>query len=179
MADPMTVMAIASTAMAVYGSIYEGKKKAEAARMQASLYQRSADEARRKLAINIDLINQEAEQLSGTQLVKAGGQGKALQGSVLDIVAQTKARAAAEILKQQSITEFEIANMHLKSNLEEFYGDTAETAGYIKGASGLMEIGGYAASIPGKTNTGVKATSGGSSKALGGTSSRPSLFAGG
>jgi hypothetical protein len=136
--DPMTMMAIVSTGMSIYGSINKGKQQKAANEAQASLYEASADETLRRAKINESITREQGDRLIGDQVGAIGSSGRALSGTAFDLLYETAHQTSMEVIRANEIAEFDASQLRYKAQLSRFYGAQAESAGYMNAAGAAI-----------------------------------------
>lgn len=131
----LTALAIASTAFSIYGALNSAQSQAEAYDEQASLFERSALERRRRAEINAEIIQQQGDELIGRQMTAIAGSGRKMTGSAYSIIDDTIKKTAQEIMYNNEIAQYEIDSLQYKARMQEWYGQEAIRAGAINAVS--------------------------------------------
>ena len=131
MADPVTMMMVASTAMSVMGGLREGQVAQQTANF-------NADQAREAAAAKAEQIKQEGERLKGTQIARYGASGVTQEGSPLFMEMDTVRKAKLDELMA-------IYSGEKQANIMKWKGKQKKIASYfgagqsiLTGASGTM-----------------------------------------
>ena len=135
----LTALAVASTAMNIYSSVYGGQQKKAAQEAQAKLYDMAADQRLYRAKINEAITREKGDRLIGDQIAAVGSSGRALSGSAFDLMYETANQTALEVLRNNELAEYEAAQLRYRGQLARFYGDQAESAGYINAGSAALD----------------------------------------
>ena len=137
--DPVTIGLMAvSTAMSAVGAIRQGNADDAAARAQAQATEQQAQGVRNRAQFEIAQERRAQRQALGQQVAQLGGQGTALIGQPIDLLADNAKQA--ELALQAIRFEGEIAarNQENQAALTRFGGRQARREGFFSAGTELL-----------------------------------------
>lgn len=165
MADPITLMAIAGTAISAVGTLASGVQAKKKADYEAKQQERMAGEARAVGQHNALARRREQELVESAALATAASQGGASDASVIDIFGDIAAEGERNVLTETYKGETQARQLEVGAHLTRFGGKQAMTAAMFDAAGSLLTGGskifqrhGAKASAPASTATAVPYT---------------------
>lgn len=138
----MTALVVASTAVSAIGAISAGNAQADAYRYQAQVADQNATAARQQAQTAALIQQEQAKRTMGATIAAYGASGIAMEGTPLDVLANSASQAERD--RQQIIYkgEMQAAGYNNQAEMDRSSASNAQSQGYMK-ATGLL-IGGAA-----------------------------------
>ena len=152
MADPVTIMLVASSAMQAVGAIQQGKaaeanaqSQANAARYNAQVKEMQAGVERQQANVREDQQRRKARQILGQQQAAVAQSGTGFMGSNIDVIDQSSYAAELDALTIRYEGEMRAKGLLAEAEQEEYYaksalvaGKNAKRASYVAAGSALL-----------------------------------------
>ena len=130
--------AIAASAASAYGSYRQGQTAEAIAESGAEQQRLDAIARRQKAQFDIERQRVRVRKLKGTQIVNLLASGVQLQGTALDILADTEVQAALDEDIIRFNAELAARGLEQSARISQFTGKEAATAGKITAGSTLL-----------------------------------------
>lgn len=125
--------------ISAYGALQQGESQKQAYEMEAAA--KRAQAAQVDIAANreIELTERRAEKTRSAQMVAFGGSGvMANTGSPLEIMEQTAANAAEEVLAIRNAAKYRKGSLLTEAGISQYLGGQAEDASYFNAAGSIL-----------------------------------------
>lgn len=136
--DPTTLLMVASSVMSAAGSIQQGNSAKAAAEYNARVAENNAITARQQAAAQEEQHRRLARRQLGQMRAAYGASGVTMEGSPLDILAQSAKDAELDALNIRYGGELKAQGLESEAVLERYRGKSAQRAGYMGAATGLL-----------------------------------------
>lgn len=140
MADPITMMAVAGGISAV-GSIAQGQASARAAEFNARISSANARLAEQRGDTQARLIRRQGRQALGRQRAAAAASGVAMEGSILDIMADSRYQIERDALTAKFNAGVEARGQQMQASVQRTQGRQAQVAGFMRAGTELLSTG--------------------------------------
>jgi hypothetical protein len=148
--DPFTISALfiaGGSLLSAYGSIEEGKAAMEAATYNANTMRIQAGQVREKSTRDASLVRERGIEAISDMRASYAASGVAMQGSVLDVLADSAGEVKRDELTVRYQGELQARSLEADSNRVLLEGRQAQRAGNINAIGSLLQ---GAGSIAGK-----------------------------
>lgn len=146
-AEPLLLLAAASSAISAAGAIRSGNAQKASADYSAKLAQQGAEVELQQAGEREAAQRRQASQVLGAQRAALAQSGGGLGGSAADIMQQSSTNAELDALTTRYEGELRARGMQAGAVADQFSGKMARTAGYMQAASSILSgMGNYASS---------------------------------
>jgi len=133
------VMAVVGTSVSAYSAVASGESQKEAADYNAKVGQMKAQDALQRGAIDAAAKRDQAREVASTQAEGMAMSGVALDtGTPLALLTETAGLGELDALKVKNNAVLEGWGYKAQSDLDQFQGRNARTAGYLNGAGTFL-----------------------------------------
>jgi hypothetical protein len=137
-----TVAAATGTAVSAYGSIQAGRQAEETAKFNAALEAQKARAEMESAAYEEKQSRRERSRLLSRQAALYGKAGVKMEGSPLDVMAETAAEGELEALMIRKYGATKAQQAMSQAQIDRYMGRTARTTGYMRAGTTLLTEGG-------------------------------------
>lgn len=150
----MAALGIVGALVSGIGSIASGAAQANAANAQAAAYERQAAAERQQAAFNADRQQEKSIKLLSSQRASFLGAGVSLQGSPLDVIADTTRETELDVSAIRYNGEIKAQNFEMQAAAMHAKADAASTGGLIGALSPMIKGigGGFSGDFGGSTS---------------------------
>ena len=131
----IAVLQVATTAV---GAIAGGQQQATSAKIYAQLAERDAELARRRALREERSVRDRAERLRGTIRARTGRAGVTLEGSPVELLAQTTTDEESDVAAIRETGEAAAHRSLVEAAERRFSGETTEALAYLRAGSSLL-----------------------------------------
>lgn len=131
----IAVLQVATTAV---GAIAGGRQQAASAKIYAQLAERDAELARRRALREERGVRDRAERLRGTIRARTGRAGVTLEGSPVEVLAQTTTDEESDVTAIRETGEAAAHRSLVEAAERRFRGETTEALAYLGAGSSLL-----------------------------------------
>lgn len=135
------IATVGGTAFKVFGALKQGQAAQQAAQYNAAIAERNADISRQQAEAEALQIDREGRQRAGAIRAAAGASGITLEGSVLDVLADTVAQGELEKQNAMYVGNLRAMSYEEDAALELRSGKTARKASFYEAGAALLSGG--------------------------------------
>lgn len=132
------LIAVLQTANTVIGTVAAGRQQAVSAEIYAQLAERDAELARRRALREERGVRDRAERLRGTIRARTGRTGVTLEGSPVEVLAQTTTDEESDVAAIRETGEAAAHRSLVEAAERRFRGETTEALAYSRAGSSLL-----------------------------------------
>lgn len=138
MAAALPFIQIGAAIIGAIGSVQQGNAAKSAANYNARVAENNATLARQQAAAQEEQHRRLARRQLGQMRAAYGASGVTMEGSPLDILAQSAKDAELDALNIRYGGELKAQGLESEAVLERYRGESAQRAGYMGAATGLL-----------------------------------------
>lgn len=131
-------LAAGAAGVSAIGSIHQGQSQAAAARFNAQVSEQNAQIVRQQAAEEESRARREGRRLLGRQRAAIGASGIQVEGSPLDVLADTAAELELDALTVRHRGLLEALGLTQQASLDRARARSARTAGFIGAGASLL-----------------------------------------
>lgn len=140
------IAAVAAAAVSSYASVKQGEQAEKVGKFNAEMFEREADERRKKAASDAEDAKKRHDRLLAQQRARLAASGvQPGEGSPLLVTMASEEEAALDVARIKYAGRADAANLTAQAKLHRYQGRQAKQQGYLKaGASILGAVGSVA-----------------------------------
>jgi hypothetical protein len=136
--DPITMIAMAGSAISAGGALMQGKQAAAMADYQAQVYKRQAEQEQQASAYEQQRERHRQELAQSAARAQVGASGVALQGSPAEVLAANARQGELDVQGMRYGSQLRSNALSTQGDISQFSGKQARQASYLAGASTLL-----------------------------------------